>query len=116
MDRTIVISFNFPTLKKLKQIFPDLLLGALVSKAFFSAFPTTDSDKIAKYIKNLDVEYVGINYKYLSQELYDEFRNNDLGVGVWTVNDSIRMKKFITMGVDFITTNRPDLLSKQLSK
>ncbi len=114
-ERTIVISFNFPTLKKLNLLSPDLQLGALVSKGFFSAFPSTSSEKIAKYIKNLDVEYVGINYKYLSQELYDEFRKNDLGVGVWTVNDKIRMKKFITMGVDFITTNRPDLLSKQLS-
>ena len=36
-------------------------------------------------------------------------------VGVWTVDDPDQMRKFALMGVDFITSNRPDLLREALA-
>ena len=71
---------------------------------------------VAKNMQALKVEYVGIKSDYLSQILYDQLRSYDLGVGVWTVDDTINMRKFSGMGVDFITTNRPDLLNKVLDR
>jgi len=116
MDRTIAISFDFPTLGSLGKIEPDLQLGALISKEYLSSKGITGPETVAKNMQELNVEYVGIKSDYLSQALYDQLRLYDLGVGVWTVDDTISMRKFAKMGVDFITTNRPDLLNKVLDR
>lgn len=116
LDRTIVISFDFPTLALLGSLEPNLQLGALISKGYLSSKGVTGPETVAKHMASLDVDYVGIKYDYLSQELYDQFRAQDLGVGVWTVDDTINMRKFAVMGVDFITTNRPDLLNQVLNR
>jgi glycerophosphoryl diester phosphodiesterase len=57
---------------------------------------------------------VGINYRYLSKTLYEVLRSRGLGIGVWTVNDPKVMRRFADMGVDFITTDRPDILREVL--
>ncbi|MBI9094830.1 MAG: hypothetical protein JEY71_08120 [Sphaerochaeta sp.] len=116
LDRTIAISFDFPTLGVLGKLEPNLQLGALISKDYLSSKGITGPETVAKNMQALNVEYVGIKSDYLSQVLYDQFRSHDLGVGVWTVDDTINMRKFSGMGVDFITTNRPDLLNKVLDR
>ncbi len=116
VDRTIAISFNFPTLETLRTLEPKLKLGALISKEYLSSKGITGPEAVAKNMKALNVEYVSIKADYLSQGLYDQLRSQDLGVGVWTVDDTITMRKFVNMGVDFIATNRPDLLNKVLDR
>jgi glycerophosphoryl diester phosphodiesterase len=116
LDRTIAISYDFPTLSLLGKLEPNLQLGALISKDYLSSKGITGPEAVAKNMQALKVEYVGIKSDYLSQVLYDQLRAYDLGVGVWTVDDTINMRKFAGMGVDFITTNRPDLLNKVLDR
>ncbi len=116
LDRTIAISFYFDTLDLLGSLEPELQLGALISKAYLSSKGITGPETVAKHMASLEVDYVGVNYEYLSQALYDQLRKYDLGVGVWTVDDTINMRKFAEMGVDFITTNRPELLNKVLNR
>ncbi len=116
VDRTIAISFNFPTLETLRTLEPKLKLGALISKEYLSSKGITGPESVARNMKALNVEYVSIKAEYLSQGLYDQLRSQDLGVGVWTVDDTISMRKFVNMGVDFIASNRPDLLNKVLDR
>ncbi|MDY0290479.1 MAG: glycerophosphodiester phosphodiesterase family protein [Sphaerochaeta sp.] len=116
LDRTIVISFDFPTLASMRSLDKEIQLGALISKAYLSSRGVTGPEAVAKHMASLDVQYVGIKSDYLSQVLYDQLRSYDLGVGVWTVDDTINMRKFAEMGVDFITTNRPDLLNQVLNR
>lgn len=115
-DRTIAISFDFPTLATIGELEPNLQLGALISKEYLASKGITGPAIVAKNMQALNVDYVGIKYEYLSQELYNQFRSYKLGVGVWTVDDTINMRKFEKMGVDFITTNRPDLLNQVLDR
>ena len=116
LDRTIAISFDFTTLSTLGKLEPDLELGALISQGYLSNKNVTGPETVAQHMKSLGFEYVGIKQDYLSQALYDQLRSQDLGVGVWTVDDTITMRKFVNMGVDFITTNKPDLLNKVLDR
>ncbi len=116
LDRSMAISFDFPTLVLLKGLEPNLQLGALISKDYLSSKGITGPEKVAKNMQELNVDTVGIKSDYLSQALYDQLRAYDLGVGVWTVDDTINMRKFVNMGVDYITTNRPDLLNKVLDR
>jgi glycerophosphoryl diester phosphodiesterase len=69
---------------------------------------------VAENIASLNVDYVGINYNYLSQTLYDEFRAKGLGVGAWTVNEKEAILRMAKLGVDFITSDYPDRLQQLL--
>jgi glycerophosphoryl diester phosphodiesterase len=39
-----------------------------------------------------------------------------MAVNVWTINDAATMLKYISKGVDFITTNDPDVCKDLLKK
>lgn len=114
IERTIVISFDFPTLETIGRLAPELKRGALVSKAFMTEIGAGGPKAVASRISSLGVEYIGINQNYLTPSLHERLRDQGLGIGVWTVNDQAAMKKFIAMGVDFITSDRPDLLGEVL--
>lgn len=116
IEHTIVISFDFPTLAKLGKLEPTLKLGALISKTYMMNIGAGGPRAVAADIASLKTDYVGINYRYLTQVLFDELRKENLGIGAWTVNDEPTMKKLVQMGVDFITTNRPDILRKTLAQ
>lgn len=68
---------------------------------------------IYKYINfALETKAIGLNidYKYCTQELINEAHKNNLIVSVWTVDNANDIRKMLDLGVDNITTNRPDLL------
>lgn len=111
LDRVIVISFDFPTLKTIKELNPAVLTGALAGKAYLSSVGVNGPAEVVRQIDASGADYVGISHTYLSDALYKGFREAGLGVGVWTVNTREDMRKYIDLGVDFITTDRPDLLS-----
>jgi glycerophosphoryl diester phosphodiesterase len=62
-----------------------------------------------KGLDGLDVDYAGVNEEFVravkaaGQKLY-----------VWTVDDPEEAKRLVKLGVDGITTNRPDWLREQL--
>jgi glycerophosphoryl diester phosphodiesterase len=55
---------------------------------------------------------VGVNQKWMTARLLQALRARHLQVGVWTVNDPLAIRKFADMGMDFITSDRPDLLRR----
>jgi len=110
VDRCIIISFDFPSLERIGKLEPALQRGALIGKKYMTEAGAKGPEYVAEEIKSLGVEYVGISYQYLSQTLFEEFRAHGIGVGVWTVNEPAMMKRFISMGVDFITSDNPELL------
>ncbi|MBL7005833.1 MAG: glycerophosphodiester phosphodiesterase [Spirochaetia bacterium] len=110
LDRVIVISFDFPTLKTIKELNSAVLTGALAGKAYLSSVGANGPAEVVRQIHASGADYVGISHSYLSDTLYKGFREAGLGVGVWTVNTREDMRKYIDLGVDFITTDRPDLL------
>jgi glycerophosphoryl diester phosphodiesterase len=57
---------------------------------------------------------VGVKHTWLTEPFLRALRACDFRVGVWTVNDPLAMRKFVAMGVDFITSDRPDLLRSML--
>ncbi len=116
IDRSIIISFDFPSLTRIHELEPKLRRGALVSKDYMSKIGSKGPDAVAQGIKDLGVEFIGINHVYLSANLYAALRVQGLGVGAWTVNDESTMKKIAALGVDFITTDRPDLLVTTLGR
>ena len=115
LDRAMVISFDFPTLATIHELAPGLPTCALIGTAYMDAVRGATAsgavrpDAIASEISALGVTHVGVSRQWLDDELFAAFREHGLRVGVWTVNEPREIRKFVTLGVDFLTTDRPDV-------
>jgi glycerophosphoryl diester phosphodiesterase len=115
VDEAVVLSFDFPTIAAVKEIEPRLRTCALISRAYLEKIGKRGPAAVAAEMAALGATFVGVEKSWLSEPLYKELRARDLGVGAWTVDDPEAMRKFALMGVDFITSNRPDLLREALA-
>jgi glycerophosphoryl diester phosphodiesterase len=98
-----------------KALEPRLRTCALISRAYLSKIGKGGPAAVAAEMTGLGASYVGVEKSWLTEPLYRELRSRGLGVGVWTVDEPEAMRKLASMGVDFITSNRPDLLREALA-
>ena len=114
-DQTIVASFRDETLSRFHDICPEVATSLPVNQgtilyilsrvglerllpldAVVAQLPTTFSTKLGQL--ELDRRYISA------------FAKGNRQVWVWTVNDSIEMRRMVNMGVHGIITDRPDIL------
>jgi glycerophosphoryl diester phosphodiesterase len=112
----LVLSFDFPTLRDLHALEPQLATCALISTAYLERFDIRrDATPVADDLAAQGFGCVGIRHTWLTEPLFHALRARHFRIGVWTVNDAFSMRKFAAMGIDFITSDRPDLLRETLS-
>lgn len=120
VERSVVISFDLTTLKATEALEPGLRTCALVGKEFFRALGASipaggnADEAAAQAIARSGADSAGVDRRYLTRGLYEALRRAGLGVGAWTVDDPTEMRALSALGVDFITTNRPDRLKAAL--
>ncbi len=115
MSRVVIIGFDLETVaasKKLIDVPTYWLQNAAKDKntgQWIPHDPKLVQTAKDKGLDGLDVEYAGVNEEFAravkaaGQKLY-----------VWTVDDPHEAKRLVKLGVDGITTNRPDWLREQL--
>lgn len=103
-DRVDYIAFSLFACKELHRLSPDRPVYYL------------EGDLSPKEVKELGFAGIDYSYKTLSKhpEWIEEAKNEGLEVNVWTVDSPEIMQELIDKKVDFITTNRPDLLLQLL--
>jgi glycerophosphoryl diester phosphodiesterase len=110
-----VISFDFATLHTVSILEPTLQTCALVSSLYLSRYDLRrHTTQVAADLAAQGFRYVGVKHTWFTEPLLGALRRQNFRVGVWTVNDIFSMRKFAEMGVDFITSDRPDLLRQIL--
>ena len=114
LGEVIILSFNFPTLQEVRQLEPDVETCALISTAYLQEVGAGGPTAVAEEMASLGVQYVGIKKDWVNKNLLAALHERTLGVGVWTVDETRDMRKFADMGVQFITSNRPDRLQEVL--
>lgn len=73
-------------------------------------------EALAWKIKEKQADAVGMNFKAVRQEFVEALHRQEIAVSVWTVDQTADMERMQALGVDFITTNRPDLLSSVIGR
>jgi glycerophosphoryl diester phosphodiesterase len=108
---TSVISFDFATLHTIKRLEPAIQTCALVSSLYLSRFNLQrNAPAVATDLALQGFCWVGVKHTWLTAPFLHALQAQNFHVGVWTVNDAAAIRKFADMGVDFITSDRPDLL------
>ncbi len=105
--RTRFLSFNAPSLRKIKE------LDAAIPTVFLASNAGND---IVKTAINIQADEVGILFDCLKPALVEEARGNGLRISAWTVDEEKDMRRVMELGVDRITTNYPDRLLRLLGR
>jgi len=113
----IIISFDFPTLKEIKQIDSRIKTGALVNAQWFGARMLASPEQIvAEIIETTGADFFMPVSTTVTEALVRAVHARGLKIGTWTVNTAGEMKRLAEWGVDGITTNSPDELKKVLGR
>ncbi|MBS4534920.1 glycerophosphodiester phosphodiesterase [Clostridium sp. D2Q-14] len=99
-DRTILSSFNFESIKRVKLIDPSIKTGILYMKRL------KDPIKIAK---KLEVDAIHPSYKRINKSLMFKAKINRIKVNTFTVNNREYMEKLSKFKVNGIITDYPDI-------
>lgn len=115
LDRVKIMAFEFDTLKQIRVLNPKVTTVALMTTDYFRAKIPSQPSAIAEQVAPFS-DGIGIDKSFLTPNLVQEAHARKLAVGVWTVDTEAEMQKFIAMGVDGITSNRPDILKRTLGR
>jgi len=116
VEHVLVICFNLDTLRTIHAADPRLRTGYLVSESTVPAQWLVSRSAMLDALKESGVGFLGSSAAFLSPELVQAAHERGLTVGVWTIDTAGDMRRFAAMGVDAITTNRPDVLRQTLGK
>jgi glycerophosphoryl diester phosphodiesterase len=111
-----IISFNFESLKKSRETFPDIEHYLLHS---YKKDPSTGKlPELKPLIAGAQAaRFHGLNLHFdwpVDAQFVREVKGAGLKMLVWTVNDAAVAKQLASAGVDAITTDRPGWLREQL--
>jgi glycerophosphoryl diester phosphodiesterase len=132
LDRTVFLSFDWrslvytqraaskvPTVYVSRQSnrFDTIQIGKPGASAWTAGFDVDEfGGSIPRAIQAAGGKYWAPHYREIDQKKLDEAHSLGLKVIVWTPNGRDAMKYLISMGVDGITTDRPDLLKEVLTE
>lgn len=104
-DRVDYIAFSLFACKELHRLAPDRPIYYL------------NGDLTPAEVKELGFRGIDYSYKAMSNhpEWYDEAKKLGLEINVWTVDSPEIMTELLDKGVDYITTNQPELLQQLIS-
>lgn len=98
-DQIIVSSFDYPQLARLKDLEPQVRIGALLESQ-----PTD----YAKSAEAMNAYSIHVNQNVLTPEYIADAHNRDLKVFAYTPNFIDDMSRLIALGVDGLITDYPD--------
>jgi glycerophosphoryl diester phosphodiesterase len=102
---TTVISFWHPAIKALKEQEPRLKTGILLMGC------PADPRGMARAAR---ADALILQYSYVTRELVAVAHSHNLMVYVWNIDDINTLKPYLSMNLDGIGSNRPDVLIKYL--
>lgn len=105
VNQVIVTSFNHSVVKHMKELCPNIKTGVI-----FSSRPV----KPVNLALDAQSDSLFPRFSYVDKELVQECHENGLEVFPWPVDIIEDMKCMVTLGVDGIVTNKPDLANSVL--
>ena len=106
-DRTRVMAFDWAILERLRALSPTVRLTGLLAHQGVERLGGVEG--VAPRIRALGGNDLGIERTLLTPEAVRAAHQAGLTIGVWTVNDDEELRRALSAGVDYVTTDRPDL-------
>jgi glycerophosphoryl diester phosphodiesterase len=106
-DRTTVMAFDWTILERLRALSPSIRLTGLLSQRGVSQ--AAGAEAVVPRLRALGANDLGIERTLLTPGVVRAAHGAGLSIGVWTVNEPEELRRVLAAGVDYVTTDRPDL-------
>jgi glycerophosphoryl diester phosphodiesterase len=116
--QAVIISFNYESIKAAKKALPDYTALWLVRQPVTDAKTTSPSlDDLLRDCRAAKLDGLDLNFNWpLDKAAVKRIKDAGLQLHVWTVNDPAVARRWVGLGVDGITTDRPGWLREQLNR
>jgi glycerophosphoryl diester phosphodiesterase len=119
LQDALIISYDWQILPEIKHAAPEGAIGAIIAAESLARLPAPDNTSplhALPTIHQLHLDSIHVADELVTPELVLAAHESGLRVGVWTVNEVARARELAAMGVDSITSDRPDLLLRTVRK
>lgn len=113
--RTIVIAFEEETVRRVRQLRQDVMVGQLCSPRTLRQKRWT-VEWLLESFRRAGARLVGLHQALVTSPVVEHAREIGLALAVWTVNEEAAMRRFAELGVDILVTDRPDLAKALLAR
>jgi glycerophosphoryl diester phosphodiesterase len=104
----VVMAFERETWRRMRELRPDIVAGALYSPGTLRSLGSTLPREI-EALREAGVGVVGLHQDLVDASAVAAARSAGLTLGVWTVNAPDALRRFLDLGVAVVITDRPDL-------
>jgi glycerophosphoryl diester phosphodiesterase len=109
-ERTILSSFNFAILARLREAAPDIRRHAIIAGGYFTQPGMDDCERVAADLAAGHIDWVAVNKAYLTPPLAAALHHHGIRTHTWVINTVAEYMHFADLGVTAVTTDRPDIL------
>jgi glycerophosphoryl diester phosphodiesterase len=109
-EQIVIIAFDFELVEKAKAMMPEIPVYWL----HYSLLGY--GEKHIKKVEEAGLDGLNVHYKRINKKFAHKVIQADLGLYTWTVNDPVKAQKLVDLGIDGITTDRPEWLKEKLLK
>jgi glycerophosphoryl diester phosphodiesterase len=110
---TVVMSFDAPTWRRVRELRPDVAICALYSARTLGR---TSLAEELQTLRSAGVRYIGVEHTVVDAAAVAQARAAGIGIGAWTVNDAAGMKRQIDAGAAILITDQPDVAKTLLGR
>jgi glycerophosphoryl diester phosphodiesterase len=107
-ERTIVMAFNPAVIARMRSLSASCRATLLVGRKHVEQVGARATDAV-EWAEGLGVTDLGLEHTLIDADVVSVARGRGLRLGAWTVNDEPALRRLTALGVDLITTDRPDL-------
>jgi glycerophosphoryl diester phosphodiesterase len=112
LQQVVVVSFDWQILADVKSLTPELSLGMVVGREWWSRqSPELVLTTLFEQAVALECQWLNMDYTLFTPAILDAIHEHGLKQGLWTVNTLEELQHFAAAGVDSLTTDRPDLFT-----
>jgi glycerophosphoryl diester phosphodiesterase len=108
MRRTNVLALNPAVLDALHSLAPGQAATLIIAEQHVTLAHATSAETLA-WARAAGATDVGLEHTLVDEAVAAAARRGGLRLGAWTVNDEAEMRRLAALGVDVVTTDRPDL-------
>jgi glycerophosphoryl diester phosphodiesterase len=113
-ERANLMAFNPDVLARLRALAPTQRLTLLVARGHVAHVGARPEDAV-RWARDAGATDVGVEHTLVDAGLIAQARAAGIAVGAWTVNDEPTLRRLAGLGVDVLTTDRPDLARRVLA-
>jgi glycerophosphoryl diester phosphodiesterase len=111
LEQVLIMSFDWLVLPLVKFIEPSLPMGALVSDEVWNAGNDNAFEILIGQATALGCNWINMDRRLFVPAMPTIAHQHGFKFGVWTVNTQKAMRYLASLGVDSLTSDRPDLFA-----